>query len=122
VIVEKDCEVTDKHGNGDDEMAGDNQIYKRSEYRAKVLGKETNRAFVISLFFDKRDKVAEAKFSLNSRVSIQLELKRNHLRSDRQLAAISSIARADKDESLSAYKKTSARNLLRFMLGEGAPT
>jgi hypothetical protein len=99
LIGERDCEVADKDGDGDDEIAGDNQIYQGREYRAKVLGKETNGAFVISIFFDKRDKDAEAKFSLNSRVNIQLELKRNHLLSDRQLAAISSISRADKDES-----------------------
>ena len=122
LIVEKDDMIDEEAPQKEDvEMRGDNQVYSGYEYRAKVLGKETAKAFVISLFFDKRDKDADTKFRLNNCVTIRLEMKRNHLPSDRQLAAIGIIARADEDESLSAHEKTFARYLRRFMLGEGAP-
>ena len=122
LIVEKDDMVDEEAPRKEDvEMAGYSQVYSGYEYRAKVLSKETTKAFVVSLFFDKRDKDADAKFGLNNRVTIQLEMKRNHVPSDRQLAAIGLIARADKNESLSAHEKTFAQYLHRFMLGEGAP-
>ena len=122
LIVEKDDMVDEETPQKENvEMAGDNQVYSGYEYRAKALSKETTKAFVVSLFFDKRDKDAHAKLRLENHVKIQLEMKRNHLPSDRQLAAIGIIARADEDESLSAHEKTFARYLRRFMLGQGAP-
>lgn len=92
LIVEKDAIADeDTPQNEDVEMAGDNQVYSGYKYRAKVLGKETTKALVISLFFDKRDKDLDTKFRINNRVNIQLEMKRNLLSSDRQLALLPSL-------------------------------
>lgn len=103
------------------EMEGDTQVFSGYEYRAKVLAKETSKSFVVSLNLDKTDREANAKFKLNNRINIQLEMKRNNLPSSRQMQAIGIIANAETDRNLSKDDKTFSGYLRNFLLGEGAP-